>query len=1003
MSNKNLGATLSLFDRFTSTLDKINNGVQATTSNFMGLKKTVESDYRPNTKGFDKMAQQSSNSVGKMAGEQTKSMAQITSWQDSMAANATATQSQATAAFNKTSEAIDNQAEKMRKLAEVEANQTNPFALPSQSGATPSAQPPVNSAPINSLDDVIARAKSQMESMSNPIEQARSQVSMLANDYELVNNAIDNQAAKLDQLTQAANQVSMSGTAEEVAKANQEVLMAQVGFDKLITQSDKLGSELLEANDALNKMSSTANTNPLSKMAGSTEKALTKMVSKTQALKNTFMSIGNAPMASGLAMGERILSKMVTKAGQLKTSLANSKFGNWMSSLNGINGVKKGVDSASNSQMNFNKLINLATFAVAIAAVKKLMNMMDGLASKADNFVQTQARLNLINDGSQSNGALQDKVMAASMRSRSDYGATADTVSKIGLNAPDAFNSNDEMIAFSELLNKSYKIGGASLQEQQSSMTQLTQALAMGALKGQELNSVMAGAPQVIDAIAKELGVTRAELKEMAGDGEITAGVIKNAMFNAADEINDKFKQIPMTFGDMKTMIANSTVEAFQPLFEAFNAFINSGVGQQFMADIQAAIFSIGNAALWMFNMFAVGIAFIQPVFSWFASHLEYVGLALVALGAVAFAVAIFFAAAWIYANWPLLLIIAIVIGIIAILNVMGITAGDIAGFIVGAFFWMGAMIYNVALSFVAVFYTAIALVVNQFIYFINHVVAVAEFFLNVWTNPIYSVQMLFYNMVSNASNVLGSLADASGSAADALANAFIWAANQAIGAINQLVGLLNKIPGINIGTVGEIGSVSGGGNWGNGVRSFGESFNPGPAPEGYKSLGKFNMMDTAAGFDFAADKSLNLGDSFNKGFDKGSGFVNSFGEGLSDFGKFQNMLSGDNTLSNALGGAGGMGGAPGGGSGGQGAGDKLGKGKELGDIGRIKDDVTISDEDIKLMKDVAERDYIIKYQQVTPSATVNFTSTGNTEEDAKKLLEMMEEMIVDQTAVVLI
>lgn len=193
-----------------------------------------------------------------------------------------------------------------------------------------------------------------------------------------------------------------------------------------------------------------------------------------------------------------------------------------------------------------------------------------------DEFTNTAARLDLINDGLQTQAELQDKIFAAADRSKGAYTDMASAISKMGILAGESFGSNDELIAFTELVQKSFKVGGASATEQSSALLQLTQAMSAGKLQGDEFRSIMENAPMIANAIAKFTGKSKGELKEMSAAGTITSDIIKNAMFMAADDINAKFKTMPMTFADAWNRIKNGATKAFRPLIETVNKSINT-------------------------------------------------------------------------------------------------------------------------------------------------------------------------------------------------------------------------------------------------------------------------------------------------------------------------------------------------------------------------------------------------------------------------------------------
>ena len=214
-----------------------------------------------------------------------------------------------------------------------------------------------------------------------------------------------------------------------------------------------------------------------------------------------------------------------------------------------------------------------------------------------DQLTQIRARINLINDGSQSTAEIMDKIYSAANRSRGSYLDMADSVAKLNMLAKDAFSSNDEAIYFVEQLNKQFKISGASVEETTSAMYQLTQAMAAGKLQGDEFHSIMENAPMLAQSIASEMGLTVGQLKEMSSQGLITADIIKEALFNSAEETNAKFAEIPMTFQDIGTQVQNELIAAFQPAMEEISNMTSSGVLNDALAGLSIAFRLVGTAA----------------------------------------------------------------------------------------------------------------------------------------------------------------------------------------------------------------------------------------------------------------------------------------------------------------------------------------------------------------------------------------------------------------------
>lgn len=260
--------------------------------------------------------------------------------------------------------------------------------------------------------------------------------------------------------------------------------------------------------------------------------------------------------------------------------------------------------SANVANTGLGKLVK--TF-ISLAAIKKGTDIVD-------EYTNIASRLALINDGLQTQAELQDKIFAAAERARGSYSDMADAIAKMGLLAKDAFKGNDELLAFTELVQKSFKIAGADTSEQQAAMRQLAQAMASGRLQGDELVSIMENAPMIYDAIAKYMGMTKGELKKLSSEGAITADIIKNAMFMAADDINKKFETMPMTFGDVWSKIKNGAMRAFNPVVQKVNELINSEGFNKFINGMVKGFYTISTVASGLINI-------ISKVGSFFASN----------------------------------------------------------------------------------------------------------------------------------------------------------------------------------------------------------------------------------------------------------------------------------------------------------------------------------------------------------------------------------------------
>lgn len=400
-------------------------------------------------------------------------------------------------------------------------------------------------------------------------------------------------------------------------------------------------------------------------------------------------------------------------------------------------------------------LSRLVSVAVMAAAAIKSINFVD-------NYTNTASRLSLINDGLQTQAELQTKIFAAADRAKGSYSSMADAVAKLQLNAGDQFKSNDEAIAFTELLQKSFKISGASTAEKESGTLQLTQAMGAGKLQGDEFRSIMENAPMVADAIAKYTGKSKGELKEMSSEGEITADIIKNAMFAASDDINDKFAKMPYTFADIWNKIKNGGTQAFSELSEKINNLINTDDFQNSVDALIGGLTVIADVAGTAIDLIVNGLDTILPILAIISG--VYLAVMITKLWAM-IPPLLAQAAGWLTVYWPILVVIAAIGLAIVAARQLGASWEDIisvVGGIIGVF---------------------ITYAYNEFVRLWNVVAAFINFFGNAFRNPLAAVRTLFYDLAVNA-----------------------------IGFIEQIAKgietLINKIPGVQIDIVSKLTGI---------------------------------------------------------------------------------------------------------------------------------------------------------------------------------------------------
>ena len=530
------------------------------------------------------------------------------------------------------------------------------------------------------------------------------------------------------------------------------------------------------------------------------------------------------------------------------------------------------------------------------------------LVSLSDTWTHTTARLDRMNDGTKTTPELQDMIFNAAQRSRGDYQDTADMAAKLGTLAPDAFSSTQEIVAFAEQINKQFTLAGTSAQGAQAAMLQLTQAMSSGVLRGEELNSVLEQAPTITRAIADYMGVTIGEMRELASEGQITADIVKAAVFSAAEETNAAFEAVPMTFSQAMTMVKNEGLNALRPVLEELNAFLNSDIGRDALNGFVAAVRMGGSALLWLLQLVESGAAFIAE--NWDTVSTLLIGGAM-AVAAVMVYSAISSAIAWATMNPVLLLIVGSIVLVIYMARQMGATWADICGFVGGVLYELYAFGYNM---------TADAW---------NYLAMFAEFFANFLNDPIAATAHLIADWADWVLSIIQSLA----SAIDA-----VFGSNLA-GAVN---GWRSDLQSWVTDTFGE-------------------------------NQIKIQRMEKIQ-YDDAWDRGTAMGRGVGEWLDNFN--ISDFMSGVGGEGFDYDALSAASGINSAL--------------------------EDIGaDTKAIRNSVALSEEDIKLLVDMATRDYVnnINLTSQTPIININGQNTGDTEWDRQQLADTLKEILLEQSA----
>lgn len=603
-----------------------------------------------------------------------------------------------------------------------------------------------------------------------------------------------------------------------------------------------------------------------------------------------------------------------------------------------------------------NELTNTIKRAVAayisIQSVGKALNI-------SDELVQTTSRLNMMNDGVQTTAELVNMVYAAAQDARGSFGQMADVVARFGNNAKDAFSSSEEVVAFADLIQKQMTIAGASTQEAANAELQLSQALGSGVLRGDELNSIFEQAPNLIQNIADYLDVPIGKIREMAADGELSADVVKAAIFSAADDINSKFNEMPMTWGQIWQSMQNTALIAFQPVLQRLNDLANSEAFQTFIQGAIEAMATLANILLNIFELVGTVGGFIADnwsvispiiygVIAALAVYAAYLGIvkgieiasaAATAIHSVAMSAKIGVMAALtgqtmaataaqmgyngaLYAC-PVVWIIVLIIALIAVIMAVCSAIAKMTG-IANSGFGVITGGVNVVIQF---FKNLGLTVANIALGIGNAIAALASNMMTAFHNAICSVQSWFYNLLSTALSVIEGICSA----------------------LNKLPFVEFDYSGISSAADDYAAKASEAAGNKEDYQSISDAFN-----EGFTTFDAFQ--------DGWASDAFNAGAAWGDGIaDKVSNFSLSDVFGQTDIPNVGDYTSGFNdAIANS------------------GVGDSIGNIDD--NTGKIKDSLDVTEEDLKYLRDIAEQESINRF--TTAEVTINQTNNNNVSSD---------------------
>lgn len=652
---------------------------------------------------------------------------------------------------------------------------------------------------------------------------------------------------------QAAQRASSSTTAAQTAARNYQSVLNSVSR-QLISANAKFESYVAQQEEMV--AAGQQNTEAFKKLDAQTEKlgaTIRGLETQQQTLTQSMKATENAASVAATAKDE---AAAATKRLQEQENMAQSVTNSLTSSV-----------------------LRLAASYVSIQGLKKAVDL-------SDSLVSMRARLDRMNDGLQTTRELETMIYQSAQRSRGSFTDTMGLVSQLGTMAGDAFGSSKEIVQFAEQLNKQLALSGASGSSAQAAILQLEQGLASGVLRGDELNSVMEQAPALAKSIADYMQVSVGELREMGSRGQITADIVKNALFAAAKDTNAEFEKTPMTWAQVWTVASNTAVRALDPLLTAINWVANNlDVAIPLVVSLGAAFGVLLIAANWT-NILATATKTAASMQAFYNAVMAANPIALTAAA--------------------VLVLVAVLYGGVAAFNKLTGSSISATGIITGAFATMGAFILNGTLVPLH----------NGFAAFVN-------FLGNAFNDPITAIDVLFYDMSITSLKYVQNVAQG-------------------------LEGLINMIPGVEVNMTSGIDKLIG-------KLEYGRNWTI--KQNGYKEYIK-------------PWENFDLGKAYNAGHDWGANL----------------------NLSTIMGGGSGSLEIP------QAADVKDLLGNIDKNTGKIAKTVDLSDEQIKMLVDVAERKYVnnVNLTSQTPMITVQGQNTGITEKDARNLADNLRDLLLD-------
>lgn len=613
---------------------------------------------------------------------------------------------------------------------------------------------------------------------------------------------------------------------------------------------------------------------------------------------------------------------------------------------NNIDEIPPRVDKAGSGFSNWKAGIIVANQALELT--KQVVGAISNQLTDVADMTDQQSRLSGMLGEGEDLYDMQNKIARSAMDTRSAYGDTLESAVQMKAAMSEYGASTEASLRMAELMNKSLTLGGTKGSAAQSVMYNLQQSLATGQLRWEDWKIVASNSVYLADVVAKNVGVTRVELNELVQDGEVSAADFANALLEAGAAIDAEFETMPDTFVDWMTNIKTFAAGQFLQEGGLHDKILELLASDQFISMVEG----IKNAIVILLDFLGVVLDYVLIISEFIGNNwgiiapiiwgivAAFTAYELIMLGTAA--------ATWIATGAAKAFFTTLLTNPLTwIILLIGVVVAVIYKWIQSVGGLQNA--WEIAKAAIVVALIGLKIAFFTSIYFILDLL---DLLVMAWKTAGVAIANFIGTMKVNVLNILQGMI------------------NGAIDLINKFIGTLNKIPGVSIDAVSQVTFAAEAGATEEAARQSREadlqaSRNEMEAKAAERKDKLGGMKDELA----AATK--NLGDLYKAG--KSDATKKAAGQEVLDYDASANDMAYRDMMT-----------------------------IKGGKLDKIKDDVSITDDDIKLLKDVAATEFTNKFTTLRPEMTIEFGDVKETA-DVNQILGVIEEMVEEAYASVLV